>query len=797
MIARINVLPIMLLIVPGLMLTTSMTVCAQQPSITEQSIADRLRQGQLIYEAKCVSCHGARGEGTESVKQPLYGDRATSDLADVIDRTMPEGSPEECVGEDARMVAEWMQNAFYSPEAQARINPPRLSLTRLTVSQYRNSVADLSTSFRWNARHGEFHGLKAEYYASRNTRRDRRVIERVDPFVDFQYGTLSPDGEKIPEDEFSARWNGSIIINETGWYEFILNSENGARLFVNDSKTPLIDVWVRSGPETEFRASRFLLAGRLYPVVLEWFKFKEKSASISLKWKPPQGIADVIPTENLSTAPSPQVLVVETPFPPDDRSSGFERGSGVSQEWDDATTYAALEAAEKFVQLMPSLVEGSERNGRGRGRQKDESQNAEPDEHRARVRQFAVDLVERAFRRPLSDEQKQICVDSHFSETQSEDDAIRRIVLLALKSPQFLYREPLGRGDQFDTASRLSFSLLNSIPDQNLLEAAGNGQLATPEQIREQAWRIVGDPRTQSRLHEFLRSWMNLERIHGIDKNHELYPDFTPELAADLRSSLELGMLKVVASQDPRLSDLLLNDRIFMNPRIAEFYGVPAPSVSGFAETPFESDRRSGILTHPYLLSGFAYHSTSSPIHRGVFVSRGILGRALKAPPVAVAPTAPELAPEMTTRERVVLQTSPDQCVRCHNMINSLGFPLEHFDAVGRYRDEEKGKPIDATGIYVTRAGTDARFSNAKELAKYLAESDETYRSFARQLFHHQVQQPIMAFGPSTLSELGQYFEDHEGRIRPLMVEIATRAATWVEPESSKSSVAESSEVGP
>ncbi len=403
----------------------------------------------------------------------------------------------------------------------------------------------------------------------------------------------------------------------------------------------------------------------------------------------------------------------------------------------------------------------------------------------------------------MTDEQKSIYVDRHFEETRSDEDALRRIVLLTLKSPLFLYRETPSDHDAFASASRLSFALLNSIPDKELFEAARNGKLETEEQIRQQAWRLVSDPRSQARLHEFLRAWLNLERIQDLDKSDEHYPDFTPELAADLRQSLELTLGEFTRSDEPKLTDLFVKPEIYVNPRIAQFYGLAnssepeaqlltLSSANTFRKVSFEPDHRSGILTHPYLLSGFAYHSTSSPIHRGVFVSRGILGRALKAPPVAVAPTAPELAPELTTRERVVLQTSPDQCARCHTMINSLGFALENFDAVGRYRSEEKGKPIDTTGVYMTRRGDEQKFNGARELANYLAQSDETYRSFARQLFHHQIQQPILAYGPDAMSQMSQYFLEQEGRVRNLMVEIAVRAALWKDTNLKNSNVADS-----
>ena len=739
------------------------------PSLAGLPIAQNpvLERGRAIYESLCISCHGSNGTGTTEVPAPIFGDRPTSDLADVVTRTMPEGSPEDCVGDDARAVAEWMQHQFYSPEAQARLNPPRIQFSRLTVSQYRNAIADLGTSFRWKVEPGAERGLKADYYASRDFKQDKRMIERTDAVVNFNFEAASPEADKFANDEFSIRWKGSLIPRETGWYEFTVHTENGARLNVNDNRTPLIDAWVRSGPETDYKGSRFLLAGRIYPIELEWFKFKEATSSVSLFWKAPHGVKEIIPATNLIPENSPEILIVESPFPPDDRSSGYERGTSVSKEWDEATTYAATEVADKLVAALPHLID----------------EKGDRDE---KLRTFAAQFVERAFRRPLTEELRQTYVESQFTAAKNLEEGIRRIVLLALKSPRFLYREPTGANDQFDRASRLSFALLNSIPDPPLLEAAQNGRLADDKQIREQAWRLVNDYRGRARMLEFLRSWMNLERLQEIDKDQTLFPDFTPELAADMRVSLELLLAQALDADNADFQRLLLTDTIFMNGRMAKFYGVDLPEDVQFTEVKFEPDKRAGIVSHPFVLSGFAYMQTSSPIHRGVFMSRGILGRGVKPPPIAVAPTAPNLAPDLTTRERVTIQTSPEVCANCHGLINSLGFALENFDAVGRYREVEKEKAIDATGQYLQRNGEFVRFAGARELATFMARSDETQRSFARQLFHHMIQQPILAYGPDSIAELSMFFKDHQYNMKHLAVEIACRSNSHVRTQTSE-----------
>ena len=176
-------------------------------------------------------------------------------------------------------------------------------------------------------------------------------------------------------------------------------------------------------------------------------------------------------------------------------------------------------------------------------------------------------------------------------------------------------------------------------------------------------------------------------------------------------------------------------------------------------------------------MAGFAYTGSRSPIHRGIFIARSVLGRSLRPPPEAVAPLAPHLRPDLTTRERVALQTKPESCQSCHAMINPLGFTLEHFDAVGRFRKEENGKPVNATGAYRTRNGDTVQFSGVNDLAKFLAASPETHSAFVEQLFHFLVKQPIRAFGSNTRETLRASFVKDNFNIHRLIVEIVGTSA--------------------
>jgi hypothetical protein len=740
------------------------------------AVADEGLTGEQIYRQKCASCHGASGEGSEDYPRVLAGDKSVAQLAKVIARTMPEDDPGTCVGEDAQKVAGYVHHAFYSKAAQARNKPARIELSRLTVRQYRNAVADLIGTFRSPGAWGYQRGLKGEYFKSRRFRPGERVIERVDPEVRFDFGEAGPD-ESFDPAQFSIRWDGSVLAPETGEYEFIVRSEHAVRLWVNDpdGARPLIDATVRSGDDTAHRATIVLLGGRAYPIRLEFSKAKQGvddskkkapkpvKASVALEWKLPHRPAEVIPRRNLAPTSSPQVFVVEAAFPPDDRSIGYERGASVSKEWDQATTDAAIEVAG-YVAAHLKELSGVPDGG---------------DDRAARLREFALRFVERAFRRPLTDDQKQLYVDGQFADARDPELAVKRVILLALKSPRFLYHESEGGLDGYDVASRLSFGLWDSLPDKPLLEAAAAGRLASREPVAEQAERMMADLRTRDKIRAFLLQWLNVEHVPDLSKERGRFADFDEAVASDLRTSLDLFLEDVVWGEGSDFRRLLLADETYLNGRLAKFYGADWPPDAPFQKVALEPDDRAGVLSHPYLMASFAYTSESSPIHRGVFIARSVLGRTLMPPPEAVAPLPPELHADLTTRERVATQTSPSSCTTCHGMINPLGFGLEHFDAVGRYRAEEKDRPIDATGAYETPSGESLPFTGARGLATLLADSEEVHAAFVEQLFHHLVKQPIRAFGPGVAADLRRSFAEHEFSIRRLAVEIlATSALT-------------------
>lgn len=793
--------------------------------------------GEQIYQKRCASCHGTNGEGGKKFKKPLAGDKTAAQLAQVIAKTMPEDDPGTCTGPEAERVAAYIHDAFYSVAARERNKPPRVELARLTVKQYRNAVADLVGTFRPAGAKGDWTpqgkgsspllhqpdtrtGLHAEYFAARAPRGDKRVIDRIDPQVHFDFGKGTPQAGSFEPHEFSARWEGSVFAPETGEYEFVVRTEHALRLWVNDSRTTLIDAWVKSGSDTEYRGSLFLIAGRSYPLRLEWSKsqqgvndkkraieFAPQRASINLMWKQPGRPAETIASRYLSPTRVPPSYVPATVFPADDRSLGWERGTTVSKAWDLATTDAAIETAGYIAANILELAGVQEAKfdpgpASGNPASINLDRKTGPDvptpERTKKMRAFAERFVERAFRRPLTGDERKLYIDHQFEIAKDADTAIKRIVLLTLKSPRFLYREATTGGDGYAVANRLSFALWDSLPDEELLKAAAAGKLATREEVAKQAERMLVDPRANRKLVDFLHTWLKVDQPRDVAKDPKRFPGFEPGIVADLRSSLDLSLEEVLASEGADFRRLLLDESTYLNGRLAKFYGatltqddvltrlalsmrpgfyVRPPADLPFTKVKLDNGERAGVLTHPYILTTFAYTGSTSPIHRGVFLARGVLGVGLRPPADAFTPLPEDLHPTLTTRERVMLQTKPENCQSCHHVINPLGFTLERFDAVGRYRTQDNGKPVDASGAYETRSGKVVKLSGARELAQFLAGSDEVHAAFVQQMFHHLVQQPVRAYGPTTLDDLRQSFAKGGFNMRRLAVEIATVAA--------------------
>jgi hypothetical protein len=351
------------------------------------------------------------------------------------------------------------------------------------------------------------------------------------------------------------------------------------------------------------------------------------------------------------------------------------------------------------------------------------------------------------------------------------------VVLETLLSPWFLYP---GLGEAVDdhaVAARLALALWDSLPDTTLRAAAARGGLRQAGTVRQQAERMARDPRARAKLRAFFHHWLALDKVGDLDKDPAVYPGFDGALVADLRTSLDRFVEHVVWSEASDYRELLLADYLFLNPRLARFYGAPVPAGEDFERVAFDPAQRAGIFTQPYLLAALSYHKSSSPIHRGVFVTRQVLGRFLKPPPMAIEFMDDRFDPTLTMREKVAELTKAENCMGCHVTINPLGFSLEHYDAAGRYRTADNQKPVNAEADYRTSSGDVVRLRGPRDLAVHAVADKEARLGFVRQLVNHTVHQTPAAYGGGTLATLDAAFVRSGFHIRQLLTEIAVNTA--------------------
>lgn len=784
----------------------------QQP---DEQVAALLKRGKAIYALQCAECHGDKGQGVKDVyPKPLIGDDSLASLTRRIEETMPEGNPEACVGEEAAAVARYVYDTFYSSQARAAaLSQLKPQLQRLTVGQFRRSVADLVGSFRrdYDKPYTQKRGLTTRVTGRHPSEKDKNNQKKwvgfqlpdSEPFIEI--ADTSPWENIDRTERISMTWMGAFVAEATGEHEFVFRTPNGFSVWFNDvggEATPRIDGTVVSGEGIrEEKFSAYLIAGTAYPVRLQWaLGAKEPQGSFEMLYKPPLGPLQRVPARVLIPQTTPKVVLISTPFPPDDASLGYERGTAISAAWHEAVVQAAIEVAAQVGDDLNALA----------GTKSDDPQRAE------KIRKFCEEFVTRALRRPLDDATRKQFIEVPFASVDNADLAARRVVLLTLCSARFLYPEAgVEQPDDYNVAARLALYLWDSLPDAALREAAARGELTSPEGILAQARRMLNDRRAKAKLDEFFTHWLHLERAINVDKDNEVFPDFDATLLADLRVSLQKFIDHVVWSEKSDYRELLQADYLFLNERLRKVYDAAAaqeaaktegeqpaedvkdqeakdapakeqgkdkqapPKGDDFELVVLKDQPRSGVLTHPYLLTVLAYRDNTSPIHRGVFLTRNVVGRQLKAPPNAIEFNDTHFDPSLTMREKVTLFTSDSACMACHSTINALGFSLENFDGLGRFRTTERGKPIDAESDFPADDGSTVRLRGPRDVAQLAVQSPLSRRAFVRQLFQHTVKDDTTAFSPQLLDELELQFAKSDAHIRNILAELAAKAASY------------------
>lgn len=389
------------------------------------------------------------------------------------------------------------------------------------------------------------------------------------------------------------------------------------------------------------------------------------------------------------------------------------------------------------------------------------------------VRAFVERFGRRAFRRPLTAEE----ATRYTALVAAQPDlatGVRVALRVMLSSPYFLYRfeigEPQGDGTArltpHEIAAALSYAFWGTTPDEALLDAADSGGLDAPAGIEDQARRLLEDPRARTTVGTFGVQWLGVEKVLAADKNAQLYPGFDVALReASLAETRAL--VEGIVFDGGRFDDLFLSDTTSADGALAELYGVDSQGA-------LPAERRAGLLTHASILATYAHSDQTSPVRRGLFVRERLLCMDLGTPP-ANAGGVPDVSADATTRERFEQHSSNVACNSCHQHIDPLGFGFERFDAVGRVRDTDAGKPVDASGFITylegwTVDGGNHGFSSLPELGALLAGSDRARDCFVAQTWRFVGGRLETPEDDATLARLAARFDEADRDVRELLV---------------------------
>ncbi|MDB4988609.1 MAG: hypothetical protein JWN04_3787 [Myxococcaceae bacterium] len=397
--------------------------------------------------------------------------------------------------------------------------------------------------------------------------------------------------------------------------------------------------------------------------------------------------------------------------------------------------------------------------------------------------QFIATFGQRVYRRPLQDVETASYQTLYTTyKAGGYPSALRVIVQTMLQSPNFLYRVelvPLQAGapitslDAYELASRLSFFLISTTPDDALLAAASSGALLTDDGLKAQVERLLKDPRFSDTVDSFHLQWLDLEGLENASKDATMFPAYNAALGAAMQTETSRFVNYVLTKDDAKLSTLLTAPYSFPEGPLLGLYGLKAGATPAGSPVQLDPKQRAGLLTQPSFLTVHSHYNQSGPVQRGKVVIRNVLCQVLPDPPPNVDTTPPDPSPTATTREQLVQHTADPTCAGCHTRIDNIGFGFEEFDAIGAFRATQSGKSVDATGSIIGTSASDGSFDGVPELARKLADSAEVQQCVATQWLRFALGRLEADADACTLDGLFKDFESTGFDIRVLLQSIA------------------------
>jgi hypothetical protein len=398
------------------------------------------------------------------------------------------------------------------------------------------------------------------------------------------------------------------------------------------------------------------------------------------------------------------------------------------------------------------------------------------------IAEFAARFGRRVLRRPLDDDE--VAELATLARTVGDSlrdpwQGVKYVVAALFQAPEFLFRAALGEPDpdrpgrrrytSYEMASRLSYSIWQTTPDERLLDAAERGELVTTDGIEREARRLLEDERSQAALRKFFGEYFALDRLASLSKDPTLFPEIASgTLGASMRGELDHLFDEIAFDRDTDIREILSSRTTFVNAELASLYGLPFigsdPAAFQRVTLPDESPR-GGFLTSAGFLSLYAHQTITSPTLRGKLVRVHVLCDAVPPPPPGVVTElmiSEETEPR-TMRQRLEVHRTNPTCATCHAQMDPLGLAFEHFDALGRYRDTDGGLTIDPSGDV-----NGAPFAGARELGEILASDPDVGACFARSYYRYATGHVESPGERPAVDELEQRFAELGFKLRDL-----------------------------
>jgi hypothetical protein len=391
-----------------------------------------------------------------------------------------------------------------------------------------------------------------------------------------------------------------------------------------------------------------------------------------------------------------------------------------------------------------------------------------PDDLAGKRLAFIEELGKRAYRRPLTQAETDAYAalfDKGPQLVDGVDDfakGARLVIQGVLQSPYFVYRVEASNEvvqgliplSGWEVASKLSYMLWNSMPDDELFAAAESGELGTPEGVKAQAERLLADDRSRAMVAAFHEQLFDYHLYEDLYKDETLFPQFSPELGFDMQREAEMFIEDVVFASEGGIEQILTEPYTFVNAPLAAIYGLDGSYGSDFQRVDLDPNERAGLLTRVGFLASNATKREQHSIKRGVFVNHRITCAPLPPPPDNVPPL-PAADGFKTNRERVETHTGEGTCGEsCHGIyINPAGFAFEHYNALGQFNLEENGYPVNAADTYPLDSGP-ISYEDAIDFSALLGAAEEVHECYARHWLQYSYGRKVQEGDEPTLPDL-------------------------------------------